>query len=92
MPMSPENNPVFTDEDIRQAQEVCRRHNSPQVRVLRARIALYLHEHPGALSPHVANALGVHEQTVRKWRKRWTQHGFSLEDLPRPGRPRRFSP
>lgn len=92
MPVPPEFNPTFNEEDISRAQEVCRRHSSPQVQVVRAKIALYLHEHPGAPSPHVARALGVHEQTVRKWRKRWTLHGFSLEDLPRPGRPRRFPP
>jgi len=37
--------------------------------------------------------LGVSVDTVRKWRKQFAEKGVSgLEDLPRSGRPRRFTP
>jgi len=88
----PEFNPTFTEEEIQKAREICRRRNAPHVQVRRAQLAIFLHAHPGAFSSEAASALGMHEQTVRKWRKRWTQGGFSLEDEPRSGRPRRFSP
>lgn len=65
----PEYNPWFTDVDIRQAEENCRRRNAPHVQVQRAKLVLYLHEHPGVFSSIAADALGMHEQTVRKWRK-----------------------
>jgi len=88
----PEFNPTFADEEIQKAREICRRRNAPHVQVRRAQLALFLHEHPGAFSSEAASALGMHEQTVRKWRKRWAQVGFTLQDDPRSGRPRRFSP
>jgi len=88
----PEYNPTFSDEEIKAAEEVSRRRNAPHVQVQRARLALYLHKHPGVFSTVAADALGMHEQTVRKWRKRWAQEGFALGDRPRPGRPKRFSP
>jgi transposase len=85
-------NPTFSDEDIQKVRELCRRHSAPHTQVQRAKVALLLIENPGIHSAEVARRLAMHEQTVRKWRKRWTQRGFQLEDDPRPGRPRRFSP
>jgi transposase len=43
-------------------------------------------------SPEAARRLGQSTSWVYKWRRRWVLEGFSLEDHPRPGRPRRFSP
>jgi transposase len=59
--------------------------------VLRARIILAAAAgHPNAA---IAAAVGVHVDTVRKWRRRFWQRGLEgLDDLPRPGRPRRFTP
>jgi len=58
--------------------------------VLRARIVLAAAD--GASNAAIGRALGVRGDTVRKWRRRFCQHGLDgLRDRPRAGRPRRFS-
>ena len=58
--------------------------------VLRARIVLAAAD--GASNAAIGRALGVCDDTVRKWRRRFCQHGLDgLRDRPRTGRPRRFS-
>ena len=45
----------------------------------------------GATNAAIARGLGVTDDTVRKWRRRFCQHGLDgLRDRARPGRPRRF--
>ena len=47
----------------------------------------------GQLVPEIAEALGINEKTVRKWLKRFTEHGpVGLEDAPRSGAPSRYTP
>jgi transposase len=59
--------------------------------VVRARIVLAAAE--GASNAAIAAELAVHIDTVRKWRRRFHHHRLAgLADLPRSGRPRRFSP
>lgn len=88
----PEYHPTFTDADVDEIHKICRQRNAPHVQVQRAQIALCLIENPKIYNTQIAEQVGLHAETVRKWRKRWAKHGFSLEDLPRSGRPRRFSP
>lgn len=59
--------------------------------VLRARIILAAGQgHPNAA---IAADLGIHVDTVRKWRKRYARDGLAgLKDLPRSGRPTVFTP
>jgi transposase len=58
--------------------------------VVRARIVLAAAD--GASNAAISRALGVCEDTVRKWRRRFCHHGIDgLRDSPRTGRPRRFS-
>ena len=58
--------------------------------VLRARIVLAAAD--GASNAAIARMLGICDDTVRKWRHRFAQHGIEgLADRPRSGRPRRFS-
>jgi len=58
--------------------------------VLRARIVLAAAG--GASNAAIGRSLGVCDETVRKWRRRFCQHGLDgLRDRPRIGRPRRFS-
>lgn len=58
--------------------------------VIRARIVLAAAQaHPNAT---IAADLHVHVDTVRKWRKRYAEHGLAgLKDLPRSGRPPLFT-
>lgn len=63
----------------------------PHRDVLRARIILAAAA--GHSNAAIGAGLGVHVDTARKWRRRFSQHGLKgLDDLPRPGRPRRFTP
>lgn len=42
---------------------------------------------------HIGPMVGVSRTVVRDWLDRFRTHGLAgLHDLPRPGRPRRFSP
>jgi transposase len=59
--------------------------------VIRARIVLAAAE--GASNAGIAAAVGVHVDTVRKWRRRFVAAGVGgLEDSPRSGRRRGFTP
>ena len=58
--------------------------------VLRARIVLAAAN--GASNAAIARDLAISVDTVRKWRRRFGEHGLEgLRDLPRTGRPRRFA-
>lgn len=59
--------------------------------VIRARIVLGAAR--GVSNNSIAAELGLHVDTVRKWRRRFATEGLpGLEDLPRSGRPRVFTP
>ncbi|GAA4387051.1 IS630-like element ISMsm5 family transposase [Tsukamurella soli] len=59
--------------------------------VVRARIVLGAAD--GASNARIAAGLGIGDDTVRKWRGRFAAEGLAgLEDRPRSGRPRRFTP
>jgi len=59
--------------------------------VIRARIVLAAAE--GAANTKIATEVGVHVDTVRKWRRRFATAGLpGLEDRPRSGRRRGFTP
>ncbi len=88
----PTYQPRFTPEQVAEARRVAARHTEAHVKVVRARMVVALSEHPEWSTPEVAQKVGVHEQTARKWRKRWATEGFSLEDRQRPGRKSGFSP
>ncbi len=58
--------------------------------VLRARIVLAADD--GVPNAGIAAGLGLHVDTVRKWRRRFAGHGVAgLDDLPRSGRPKVFT-
>ena len=64
---------------------------APYRAVLRARIVLAAAR--GEPNAVIAADLGIHVDTVRKWRKRYAAGGLDgLRDRPRPGRPRVFTP
>ena len=59
--------------------------------LVRARIVLAAAA--GTPNGVIATGVGVHVDTVRKWRGRFVMKGIAgLEDLPRTGRPRSFTP
>ncbi|MGV9249700.1 helix-turn-helix domain-containing protein [Streptomyces sp. NPDC003710] len=72
-------------------EELARSRTAPLRRVQRARAALACAD--GGANAAIARALGVHVDTVRRWRKRFAADGLAaLEDRPRPGRSPRYGP
>jgi len=88
----PHSQPRFSRAEKRRAGEVARTRSAPHHHVWRARLVLELSRDPALSSAEAARRVGVHEQTVRRWRQRWVAEGFSLADKPHPGRPPSFSP
>jgi len=88
----PQYRPKFGESELRQAGEMARKKHGSYAEVRRARLALELARDPAGSSSEIGRRVGMHPETVRKWRKRWTRERFSLEDKPRPGRPKSFSP
>jgi transposase len=79
------------ENEITELRQMIKARKTPQGKVMRARIILAAHEHPDWSNQQIAQEVGTSDRMVRKWRKRWTKTK-SLEDLPRPGAPRRFPP
>jgi hypothetical protein len=82
---------TLTPEEEQFLRRLVSARNSPQGKVLRGRILLLAFDHPEWSNQQIAQEAGCIDWTVRKWRKRWAERR-SIEDLPRPGAPRRFSP
>ncbi len=84
---------VLASEAREQLEALTRAHSSPQALVFRCRLILRL-ALPGQPSNlKVANEIGCSRNTVILWRTRYLQHGLAgLQDAPRSGRPRSFSP
>jgi transposase len=88
----PSYQPKFSPAELRKAEEVSRRLQAAHGQVRRAGLVLELARSPAGSSREIGQRLGLHAETVRKWRKRWATEGFSLADKPRSGRPKSFSP
>jgi transposase len=81
----------LTTEEEAELQQLVKSRKTAQGKVLRAKIILMAHHHPEWSNQQIAQAVGCTARTVRKWRRRWAETK-SVEDLPRSGAPRRFSP
>jgi len=84
--------PTFTAEQVAQARQLAAQHSAPHRTVRRARLTLVLAAHPDLTHEEAGRRCGLEKETVYKWRRRWRQHGWSLGDAPRSGRPRVFPP
>ena len=77
------------DAERAELEGLSRRATAARRMVVRARIVLLAGD--GAANCAIAQRLGVCEDTVRKWRRRYCGQGIdALADAPRPGRPRIF--
>ena len=78
---------VLSDEERAQLESWERRRTSAQALAERSRIVLAAAE--GLKNTEIAERLGVHRQSVTKWRNRFAEYRLDgLVDEPRPGRPR----
>jgi transposase len=82
---------IFAQTATVSMRQLSQARNSSQVKGMRARIVLAAHEHPEWSNQQIAAHVGCSDRAVRKWRRRWME-SKRLDDLLRPGAPRRFSP
>src|ERR1700758_5324439 len=83
---------LAADEQSR-LESIVRAHSTPQALAFRCQLILRAAapDHPSNL--RVAQELHCNRHTVGRWRSRYLAQGLrGLQDAPRPGRPRRFSP
>ena len=81
----------LTTEEEKELRQLVRSHKTPQTKAKRARILLAAFDHADWSNQQIAREAGTVDRVVRIWRRRWWETR-SIEDLPRPGRPRVFSP
>ena len=72
-------------------ETIARKYTSPYYQVVRAKVILLAAE--GLDNDQIGSQLSLPRQIVSKWRKRFFEERLAgLENLPRSGRPPRFSP
>ena len=80
------------DEESR-LESIVRAHSTPQALAFRCQVILRAAAPERPSNLQVATELHCNRHTVSRWRQRYLDHGLSgLQDAPRAGRPRRFSP
>jgi transposase-like protein len=91
MPRKSPFNIALTREERVSLTTLSRTYTSPYRDVIRAKIVLFAAE--GLGNDEIAARLDTPRQIVSKWRKRFHEERLlGLEELPRRGRPVRFSP
>ena len=91
VPLAPQV--TLADEEQSHLESLMRAHSTPQALAFRCRVILRAAAPDRPSNLQVASELQCHRHTVGRWRSRYLQDGLSgLQDAPRPGRPRRFSP
>ena len=82
---------ALSAEEERILVETSNKYTAPYYKVVRAKIVLMAAS--GLDNEHISQVLDVPRRIVTKWRKRFYDDGLDgLEDQPRSGRPRSFSP
>ena len=76
-----------------QVEALLRAGSTPQALAFRCRIVLRAAGPDNPANRDIAVELGCDRHTVGQWRERFVAHGLAgLQDAPRSGRPRSFSP
>ena len=84
---------TLTDEERVQLELLARAHSTPQALAFRCRLIRRAAAPDQPPHLRVATERPCDRHTVRLWRTRYLTHSLTgLQDAPRPGRPRRFSP
>jgi hypothetical protein len=84
--------PCFPDDFLREVRRLARRRAVHFQLHQRAQLVLLLHERPDLSNVEAGVRVQLHPDSVRLWRRRWTQGQFTLEDQPGRGRKPIFSP
>jgi transposase len=81
---------TLTDEERRTIENLAHSRTASAREVERCKIIWFSAQ--GERVPAIAQRVGVHEQTVRDWIKRFNTQGLlGLQDRPRPGKPPIYS-
>jgi transposase len=84
---------ALPEETRAQLEALVRARSTPQALALRCRIVLAAAGPEGPSNQDIAASLGCNRHTAGRWRERFAAGGLPwLQDLPRSGRPRSFSP
>ena len=84
--------PLAHDEQSRW-ESIVRAHSTPQALALRCQLIVRAAASDCPSNLQVANELHCNRHPVSRWRHRYLAHGLNgLQDAPRSGRPRPFSP
>ena len=82
---------ILSADEEHRLQQITRHYTSPYCDVMRARVVLLAAQ--GMQNKQIGERLDLPRQIVCKWRKRFFDERLvGLEDRPRRGRPRDFSP
>lgn len=84
---------VLSDQDRRRLRTLAQARSTPQALAFRCRLILRAAQDDRATNQHIAAELHCDRHTVALWRERFVAAGLAgLQDAPRSGRPRNFSP
>ena len=82
---------LLEDKEERQLEALARKYTSPYCDVMRAKVVLLAAQ--GFSNKEIGRRLQLPRQIVSKWRKRFFEERLGgLQERPRRGRPRGFSP
>ena len=82
---------VLTENEERELRRRASKYTLPYFEVVRAKMILMAAQ--GMANDDIARALATRREVVSQWRKRFFEQRLQgLEERPRPGRPRAFSP
>ena len=74
-------------------EALARARSTPQALAFRCRIVLRASQDDHLSNQDIAAEMGCNRHTIGQWRERFVEHGLQgLQDAPRSGRPRKFSP
>jgi transposase len=90
--MLPKFRPYFPSEFVNEARRMVARQKVARRLWQRAKLVLLLHGNANLSNTAAAAEVGLSDQWVRKWRRRWDSGDFSLDDRLRSGRPPGVSP
>jgi hypothetical protein len=83
----------LSDPERARLEALVRAGSTPQALVLRCRLILRAADEDQPTNLQIAAEFGCDRHTAGVWRNRYLQQGLAgLQDAPRSGRPRRFSP
>jgi hypothetical protein len=93
MPLAISRSLVLTIDQRHRLESLTRAHSTPQILVFRCRLILRAAAPERPTNLQIAAEMGCSRHTVGLWRRRFLKHGIAgLQDAPRAGRPRSFSP